>query len=69
MWINENEEHDTQFCYKNKSKAIKHAKMETIRTGINHQIMLSFTYRNLEELLCWTVVMKRGWKNNELATL
>jgi hypothetical protein len=64
--IDKSEEHDFQFS--SKSSAILTAKLETIRTGREHQHFLTHTYRNLLPRLCWTICLRMHWKGNNLIT-
>lgn len=64
--IEANDERINQF--RSKLRAQKRAQRETARTGRHHQILLTHTWRNLEERLCWTVVLAMHWRNGHLVT-
>lgn len=52
MWISD----ERLGQYKTRGAAERAARRERRETGIVHRIQLTMTYRDLESLLCWTVV-------------
>lgn len=58
-WIKPEEERLHQ--YRTKRKAQDAASRETRETGVRHQIFFTHAWRELEPVLCWTVVLDLHW--------